>query len=66
MVCVCSWGIPRASDVGSIAVKVMERRSYPSPATPTRHSVSSLHSNKTRDEIEQLVGRFVLDVTDRK
>lgn len=59
-----SWGIPRASDVGSIAVKVVERKQYPTPGSPTRHSMASSYSTRSVEGVEQLVGRFVLDVTD--
>lgn len=71
-----SWGIPKGTDAGSIAVRVVERKSYPTPGSPSkrRNSTDSKWSrhdsmggalNGSADSA-QVVGRFVLDVTDRR
>lgn len=65
-----SWGNPEAPDVGSLAIRVVERKSYPSPGSPTKRKSTdskwSRHDATGSEDSEQVVGRFVLDVTDRR
>lgn len=66
-----SWGNPEAPDVGSLAIRVVERKSYPSPGSPSKlrrsaDSRKSQHEATGSEDSEQVVGRFVLDVTDRR
>lgn len=63
-----SWGIPRPSDEGPIAVVIIERKS--SPGSPKRqdHSRSSSNDRTSQHEVdtEQVVGRLVVNVVDKR
>ena len=72
----CSWGTSTAIASGSVAVRVVERRVFPTPGSPTRRhqsggsmdtaTAASTLVGATSDETEQVVGRFVLEVSDRR
>lgn len=69
-----SWGIPRIEDLGDVHVQVVERRT--APGSPKRRTAGSEHPSSppptrpgtatTDDEDEQVVGRVVLSVVDKR
>lgn len=72
----CSWGTSTALETGSVAVRVVERKVFPTPGSPSRRhqsggSMDTTHAASTvvgaaSDETEQIVGRFVLEVSDKR
>jgi hypothetical protein len=67
-----SWGI--APERGSFAVQVVERKQHASPGSPRRRPCTGSPSRAAQqdeddddDELqESVVGRFVLEVTDKR
>lgn len=58
------WGLPRRVDVGSMALLIIERKVAQVPGSPTRRG--SPDSRSVPEELEQVVGRYVLDVEWRR
>ncbi|KAH8919254.1 hypothetical protein BT69DRAFT_1337434 [Atractiella rhizophila] len=61
------WGIPSSSDgIGDeVRVRVVEKKTPSRPSSPTRRGGSMVSSVKD-EETETIVGRFVLNVVDKK